>query len=189
MGLLNWLFGEKETKPFKPETFAINDRTVNITAKHNAMISIHEHSYAKIEGTVTALKQNKNEIGIKDLEGLLFLPTNDDGFININCEGTLQGDWLYSGSVLAKTVHLTIRKPMKLKINSPIISAEGYTNVQNYYMPTNLLPEKFKKLNPTELTPEEINGSFETIHEKTNKLETTIIAANIVRLSYFPTDE
>lgn len=188
MGLWNAIFGKKEVKPYKPETFAANDRTINITAKHNTMISLHDSSYVKIEGTVTELRQNKNEVTIKDLEGLLFIPKNDDGFLEIICEGTLQGDWYYTGNIEAKTVHLTVRKPMKLNIYAKIISAEGFTNVQNYYMPTDMLPDKFKMFNPAELTPEEINGSYEIIAEKTDELERTRIMAHTVRLSYMPED-
>lgn len=186
MGLWNAIFGKKEVKPYKPETFAANDRTINITAKHNAMISLHEHSYAKIEGTVTELKQNKNDVTIKDLEGILFISKKDDAFMEITCDGTLQGDWYYSGNIEAKTVHLTVRKPMKLNIYAKIISAEGFTNVQNYYMPTDMLPDKFKMFNPAELTPEEINGSHITIDLQADKLERTKITAHTVRLSYLP---
>lgn len=186
MGLWNAIFGKKEVKPYKPETFAANDRTINITAKHNAMISLHEHSYAKIEGTVTELKQNKNDVTIKDLEGILFISKKDDAFMEITCDGTLQGDWYYSGNIEAKTVHLTVRKPMKLNIYAKIISAEGFTNVQNYYMPTDMLPDKFKMFNPAELTPEEINGSHITIDLQADKLERTKITAHTVRLSYMP---
>lgn len=186
MGLWNAIFGKKEVKPYKPETFAANDRTINITAKHNAMISLHEHSYAKIEGTVTELKQNKNDVTIKDLEGILFISKKDDAFMEITCDGTLQGDWYYTGNIEAKTVHLTVRKPMKLNIYAKIISAEGFTNVQNYYMPTDMLPDKFKMFNPAELTPEEINGSHITIDLQADKLERTKITAHTVRLSYLP---
>lgn len=186
MGLWNAIFGKKEVKPYKPETFAANDRTINITAKHNAMISLHEHSYAKIEGTVTELKQNKNDVTIKDLEGILFISKKDDAFMEITCDGTLQGDWYYSGNIEAKTVHLTVRKSMKLNIYAKIISAEGFTNVQNYYMPTDMLPDKFKMFNPAELTPEEINGSHITIDLQADKLERTKITAHTVRLSYLP---
>lgn len=189
MGLWTAIFGKKEVKPYKPETFAANDRTINITAKHNAMISLHEHSYAKIEGTVTELKQNKNDVTIKDLEGILFISKKDDAFMEITCDGTLQGDWYYTGNIEAKTVHLTIKKPMKLNIFAQIISAEGFTNVQNYYMPTDMLPDKFKMFNPPELTPEEINGSYEVIAEKTDALERTRIMAHTVRLSYMPLPE
>jgi len=186
MGLWNTLFGKKEVKPYKPEKFFLNNRILKITAKHDTMISIYDNALSSIEGTVTELKQNKNEVIIKNLEGLLFLSKNDDGFIEINCEGTLQGDWHYSGSIEAKTLHLTIRKPMKLNIYAQNVSAEGFTNVQNYYIPTDKLPERYRKLNPTELTSEEINISYLEICKQTEKLCKTTIKANTVRLNYLP---
>jgi|GEM_PF-4892785 len=189
MGLLNWIFGEKEIKPYKPEKFALNDRTLNITAKHNTMLSIYEGALSSIEGTVTSLKQNKNEVTIKNLEGLLFLPKNDDAFLDITCEGTLEGDWYFPGTIEAKTVHLTIRKPMKLNILAQIISAQGFTNVQNYYLPTHLLPERLREFDTPELTPEEINGSYIAINTQADELETTKILARTVKLNYLPFDD
>jgi hypothetical protein len=186
MGLWNALFGKTELKPYRPEKFPLNDRVLTITAKHNTMISVYENPLSSIEGTVTEFKQNKDEITIKNLEGILLITKQDDAYVQIKCEGTLQGDWHFPGTIEAKTVHLTIRKPMKLNINAQIISAEGFTNVQNYYMPTNMLPDKFKEFNPSELTPEEINGSYEVIAQKTDKLERTKITAHTVRLSYMP---
>jgi hypothetical protein len=186
MGLWNALFGKKEVKPFKPEKFPLNDRTLTITAKHGTMISIYDNPLSSVEGTVTELKQNKNEVTIKNLEGILFLSKDDFADLQITCEGTLQGDWYFPGTIEAKNVNITIRKPMKLNIYAQIVSAEGYTNVQNYYMPTDMLPDKFKEFNPAELTPEEINGSYEVIAEKTDALERTRIMAHTVRLSYMP---
>lgn len=189
MGLWKALFGKKEVKPYKPEKFPLNDRVLSITAKHNTMISVYDNALSSIEGTVTEFKQNKDEITIKNLEGLLFISKQDEAYIQINCDGTLQGDWYHPGNIEAKTVHLTIRKPMKLNIFAQIVSAEGFTNVQNYYIPTNKLPEKFRKFNPTELTPEEINGSHIEIDKQAEKLERTKIKANTVRLSYMPEND
>lgn len=186
MGLWNLIFGEKEIKPYKPEAFVLNGRYITVHAKHGTMISIYDAPLSKIEGTVTELKQNRKEINIKNLEGVLLLSKNDNAIVEVNCHGTIQGDWYFPGKINAKTVDLSIRRPMKLEIIASVISAEGFTDVQYFYMPTDMLPEKIKKHNFVEITEEEANGSYENIILAAGSLEKTTITADVVRLSYLP---
>jgi hypothetical protein len=187
MGIWKSLFGTE--KAYKPDLILFDEKVLVLHSEKPLQIELAPIYGLRIDGTITKERPAMTASGedcyfVEGIDGIANTPHLRN--IRIDAKASrISGNIWHPGTLEAKMVDVTIKRPMTIKTEAEIYAPDFTKAI--YYMPTSTLPKKLRaQHDQIELTPEQINGHWEALEETTRNLPQLIIKATSARILYMP---